>query len=94
MYGKINPETQSENCRETSRKKKTPERSQKSGNRKNENPFGGVQIVLFGDVMQLAHVVNSDDKEVMEKFYPSGPFFLGFTSEDGFSSIKIRSRSY
>ena len=35
-------------------------------NRKNEKPFGGVQIVLFGDVMQLDPVVNSDDKEVME----------------------------
>ena len=49
-------------------------------NRKNEKPFGGVQIVLFGDVMQLDPVVNSDDKEVMEKFYPSGPFFFNSKS--------------
>ena len=44
-------------------------------NRKNNQPFGGVQIILFGDVMQIDPIVGSDD-EVMEKFYPKGPFFF------------------
>jgi ATP-dependent DNA helicase PIF1 len=50
-------------------------------NRKNEKPFGGVQIVLFGDVMQIDPIVGSDEK-VMDKFYPSGPFFFNSKSYD------------
>ena len=45
----------------------------------NDKPFGGVQMVLFGDVMQIDPIVGSDD-EVMEKFYPNGPFFFNSKS--------------
>ena len=37
-------------------------------NRANKQPFGGVQIILFGDLLQLPPVVSSIDEEVMEKF--------------------------
>jgi ATP-dependent exoDNAse (exonuclease V) alpha subunit len=45
-------------------------------NRGNKKPFGGVQIILFGDLLQLPPVVSSNDREVMEKFYPKGEFFF------------------
>ena len=45
-------------------------------NRKNNKPFGGVQIILFGDVMQIDPIVSSVEKEIMEKFYPNGRFFF------------------
>ena len=45
-------------------------------NRKNKKPFGGVQIILFGDLLQLSPVVSSAEKEVIEKFYPEGEYFF------------------
>ena len=44
-------------------------------NRKNNKPFGGVQIILFGDVMQIDPIVSGNEEEIMEKFY-SGRFFF------------------
>jgi len=44
--------------------------------RDNEKPFGGIQIVLVGDLFQLPPVITSDDIEVMEKLYPDGQFFF------------------
>ena len=49
-------------------------------NRGNKKPFGGVQIILFGDLLQLPPVVSSNDREVMEKFYPKGEFFFNSNS--------------
>ena len=45
-------------------------------NRRNKKPFGGVQIILFGDLLQLSPVVSSAEKEVVEKFYPKGAYFF------------------
>jgi len=45
-------------------------------NRKNNKPFGGVQMIIFGDVMQIDPIVGSSDEEMMEKFYPKGRFFF------------------
>jgi ATP-dependent DNA helicase PIF1 len=50
-------------------------------NRKNDKPFGGVQMILFGDVMQIDPIVGKDEK-VMEEFYPKGPFFFNSNSYD------------
>jgi ATP-dependent exoDNAse (exonuclease V) alpha subunit len=44
--------------------------------RDNEKPFGGIQIILVGDLFQLPPVITSDDIEVMEKLYPDGQFFF------------------
>ncbi|MBI2891624.1 MAG: AAA family ATPase [Nitrospirae bacterium] len=38
-------------------------------------PFGGVQLVLFGDLYQLPPVVRSEDRPLFEGFYPTPYFF-------------------
>jgi len=60
-------------------------------NRKNNKPFGGVQIILFGDVMQIDPIVSSVEKEVMEKFYPNGRFFFNSNiyKEVNFKQIEL-----
>ena len=44
-------------------------------NRGNDEPFGGVQIVVFGDLMQLPPIIGKDS-EIMQKFYPEGAYFF------------------
>jgi len=39
-------------------------------------PFGGVQMLMIGDLQQLAPVVKDDDREIIGKYY-SSPFFFG-----------------
>ena len=39
------------------------------------DPFGGKQILLVGDVFQLEPVVKSDEREIINRFYPT-PFFF------------------
>ena len=39
-------------------------------------PFGGVQLLMIGDLQQLAPVVKDDDREIISKYYDS-PFFFG-----------------
>jgi tetratricopeptide (TPR) repeat protein len=38
-------------------------------------PFGGKQVLLVGDVFQLEPVVKSDERELLNRFYPT-PFFF------------------
>jgi hypothetical protein len=39
-------------------------------------PFGGVQILMIGDLQQLAPVVKDDEKDLILKYYDT-PFFFG-----------------
>lgn len=43
--------------------------------RKNQLPFGGVRLVLFGDLFQLPPVVTQSEKEIINQIYPSPYFF-------------------
>ena len=43
--------------------------------RRNSKPFGGVQLLMIGDVQQLAPVVTEEERPYMERVYPS-PFFF------------------
>lgn len=38
-------------------------------------PFGGKQIMFVGDVFQLEPVVKADEREILNRFYPSPYFF-------------------
>ena len=39
-------------------------------------PFGGVQVIVFGDLFQLPPVVNMDESSLLERMYPNGQFFF------------------
>lgn len=43
--------------------------------RRKEQPFGGVQVLFIGDLLQLPPVVKSDEWRVLQNFY-SGVFFF------------------
>jgi len=43
--------------------------------RKNNHPFGGVQVLFIGDLYQLPPVVKNQEQELLSKFYQS-PFFF------------------
>ncbi|QYJ69023.1 helix-turn-helix domain-containing protein [Flavobacterium litorale] len=43
--------------------------------RRNEQPFGGVQVLYIGDLLQLPPVVRNEEWEVLKQFY-SGKFFF------------------
>lgn len=58
--------------------------------RKNNKPFGGIQVVMFGDLHQLPPVVTSSEKEALEAFYP-GPYFFNARAfrEEGFKVVEL-----
>ncbi len=43
--------------------------------RKNNNPFGGVQVLFIGDLLQLPPVVKNEEWTVLKKYY-AGKFFF------------------
>ena len=46
-------------------------------------PFGGVQMVLMGDLCQLPPVVRSDEMSYFQSFYPTPFFFSSHAWNDG-----------
>lgn len=44
--------------------------------RRNNKPFGGVQLLLIGDLMQLPPVVTKTDKEMLDSYYSSNYYFF------------------
>jgi|GEM_PF-2013031 len=43
--------------------------------RKNNKPFGGVQLVMFGDLFQLCPVAKADEKKTLDEYYQEIYFF-------------------
>ena len=65
-------------------------------NRENPAPFGGVQVIFFGDLFQLPPVVASDaEKQLFNGFYETPYFFSAQVFEDGFEleTLELR-KSY
>ena len=50
--------------------------------RKNNKPFGGVQVCVIGDLFQLPPVVTREEKEFFTQYYQT-PFFFGTKSYAG-----------
>ncbi len=44
--------------------------------RENSQPFGGIQMILVGDLYQLPPVITRDEIDIMSSLYPSGNFFF------------------
>ena len=44
--------------------------------RENKDPFGGIQMILVGDLYQLPPVVTNNEIDVMNTLYPDGYFFF------------------
>ena len=43
--------------------------------RRNDSPFGGVQLLMIGDAQQLSPVVKENERQYMSQVYPSPYFF-------------------
>lgn len=50
--------------------------------KKPESPFGGVQLLLIGDLHQLPPVVKREDWEILQEYYSSIFFFDSFVLRD------------
>ena len=58
--------------------------------RKSSKPFGGVQVVMFGDLYQLPPVVVKNEKEILSLFYESPYFFHAHVfKEIGFRVVEL-----
>nr|WP_315032994.1 AAA family ATPase [uncultured Chryseobacterium sp.] len=56
--------------------------------RRNTLPFGGVQLLLIGDLYQLPPVVRDDSERILSKFY-STPFFFSAKALQGMRLITV-----
>lgn len=58
--------------------------------RLNDLPFGGVQIILFGDLFQLPPVIKKNEAEILKEWYKGNYFFHSHAlREDGFHIIEL-----
>ncbi len=59
--------------------------------RNNNRPFGGVQLLMIGDLQQLAPVVKDEDWRVLGQYYDSAFFFSSKAlQEAGFISLELK----
>ena len=54
--------------------------------RRNTKPFGGVRVIMFGDLYQLPVVVRNNEVHYYEEHFPNGPFFF---NADVFTRLAI-----
>lgn len=57
--------------------------------RRNPAPFGGVQLLLIGDLAQLPPVLREEEREAFEKYY-KGPFFFQSKVWDSLQAVQIQ----
>lgn len=54
-------------------------------------PFGGVQLLMIGDLQQLAPVVKDDDWNILQKYYDTAFFFSSLAlKKSEFTGIELR----
>ena len=45
-------------------------------NRNSDESFGGIQIILLGDIHQLPPVIRENEQDIFDNFYPNGHYFF------------------
>lgn len=59
--------------------------------RHSDKPFGGVQLLMIGDIQQLSPVVKDEEWEVMSRYYPSPYFFdAKVLRSNGFRCVELK----
>lgn len=54
-------------------------------------PFGGIQLLLIGDIRQLAPVVRENEHRILRDIYPSNYFFDSIAlKKSGFVTVELR----
>lgn len=54
-------------------------------------PFGGVQLLMIGDLQQLAPVTKPEEWEMLRQYYPTQYFFSSLAlKEAGFTTIELK----
>ena len=58
-------------------------------------PFGGVQVIFFGDLFQLPPVVASEEEHMLFRYYYDSPYFFSAKVfvEEGFEMEKVELRT-
>jgi ATP-dependent DNA helicase PIF1 len=46
--------------------------------RNNSKPFGGVRMIMFGDMLQLSPIIREQEKAIFEEKYPTPYFFSSY----------------
>jgi ATP-dependent exoDNAse (exonuclease V) alpha subunit len=67
--------------------------------RKNDKPFGGMRIIMVGDIFQLQPIIKKESLRLLRKIYPETETFTFFNSkvfknEDFLDSLKIVNLEY
>lgn len=58
--------------------------------RKNQTPFGGIQLIMIGDLYQLPPVVTEEDRLILSEFYSNFYFFDSYALKKiGFKTIEF-----
>lgn len=59
--------------------------------RNRQKPFGGVQLLMIGDLHQLAPIIKPDEWQLLSPYYKSGFFFESIAlREAGYISIELK----